>query len=93
MPHAVPVSDAQEQADNSLISSLLSGTNEGQDNFDFLNRDLVPGEKAQDAVDFEDISDDDLAEEEDTAAAPTGGANGEGADDTEDDLLGDPFAS
>ncbi|EON67046.1 hypothetical protein W97_06163 [Coniosporium apollinis CBS 100218] len=90
MPHAVSVPDAQEQADNSLISNLLSGGNDGQDNFDFLNRDLVPGEKAQDAVDFEDISDDDLAEEED-APDTTARANGDVAGDTEDDLLGESF--
>ena len=59
MPHAVDECDAQDELDDLLIQQALDPQNE----FDF-SRDLEPGEKADDAIDFEDISDDDLAEEE-----------------------------
>lgn len=55
--------DAQSQADEELISKLLTNTAEGGD-FDFVNRDLEIGEKADDAIDYEDISDDELPDEE-----------------------------
>ena len=60
MPHAVDERDAQDEQDDLLIQKAL----DPQYDFDF-SRDLEPGEKADDAIDFEDISDDDLAEEED----------------------------
>ena len=60
MPHAVLSTDAQDELDELLIQKALDPQNE----FDF-SRDLEPGEKADDAIDFEDIDDDDLAEDED----------------------------
>jgi hypothetical protein len=60
MPHAVTPDDTQEELDNLLIQQALDPQNE----FDF-DRELEPGEKADDAIDYEDISDDDLAEEVD----------------------------
>ena len=50
MPHSVSPRDAQDEADELLIQQAL---------------ELEPGIKADDAIDFEDISDDDLAEDED----------------------------
>lgn len=60
MTHATDVPDAQEEQDNILIQQALDPENP----LDF-SRDLTPGEKADDAVNFSDLSDDDLAEEED----------------------------
>ena len=57
MPHAIVAQDAQ---DDLLIQQALDPEN----SFDFT-RDLEPGEKADDAVNFSDLSDDDLADEED----------------------------
>ena len=66
MPHAMEESDEFE----STLAKLTSGQNEG---LDFLNRELDAGEKADDAVNFEDISDDDLAEDEDGGAVQPAG--------------------
>ena len=52
--------NTQDELDDLLIQQALNPEN----NFDF-DRELEPGEKADDAIDFEDISDDDLAEDED----------------------------
>ncbi|KZF22372.1 hypothetical protein L228DRAFT_268840 [Xylona heveae TC161] len=61
MPHAVPPpGDAQAEQDELEIQKLLN--DEGTGALDFFNRDLDPGEKADDAVDYEDIDDDDLAD-------------------------------
>ncbi len=71
--------DAQDERDNQLISDLLSGVGPDDSAFDFLDRDLEPGEKAKDAEDFEDIGDDDLADEDDglgDAEAGSTGVNG-----------------
>ena len=69
MPHAMDPRDGMEEQDNefeSTLAKLTSGQNEG---LDFLTRDLDNAEeKADDAVNFEDISDDDLPEEEDGGA-------------------------
>ena len=59
MPHATVAQDAQ---DDLLIQQALDPEN----SFDFT-RDLEPGEKADDAVNFSDLSDDDLADDEDGA--------------------------
>ncbi|KAE8450590.1 hypothetical protein EG329_005934 [Mollisiaceae sp. DMI_Dod_QoI] len=90
----------QEAEDERALQNLLahpeqSGQNEGL--FD-ENRPLDAGEKADDAQDFEDISDDDLPDEEEA----TGGRDDEapgltddvdmGIDD-DDDLFGDNQAS
>ncbi len=60
MPHATAVRDAQEEQDDLLIQRALDPENP----IDF-SRELDPGEKADDAVNFSDLDDDDLAEDED----------------------------
>lgn len=59
MPHATSPRDLQEELDDILIQQTLN--TEGGFNFD---RELEPGEKAEDAIDYEDLSDDDLADDE-----------------------------
>lgn len=68
MPHALSPHDSQEELDDLLIQQALDPENP----LDF-NRELEPGEKADDAIDFGDLSDDDLAEDEDEGRpqAPT----------------------
>lgn len=94
MPHATEDIDQlvsnDEVADNddALISSLLAGVGQADDGggLDVFNRDLEVGEKADDAVDYEDISDDDLPDEEpthDDASIPNGRAS---QDDTSRDV-------
>jgi len=56
MPHATALHGSDDEA---LIEQILDPSYQ----IDF-NRELEPGEKADDAVDFEDISDDDLADDE-----------------------------
>lgn len=60
MPHATAVRDAQEEQDDLLIRRALDPENP----IDF-SRELDPGEKADDAVNFSNLDDDDLAEDED----------------------------
>lgn len=62
MPHATSPLESQEELDDLLIQQALDPENP----IDF-NRELEPGEKADDAIDFGDLSDDDLAEDEDGA--------------------------
>ena len=59
MPHATSLEDLQEEADELLIQQALDPENP----IDF-NRELEPGEKADDAIDFGDLDNDDLAEDE-----------------------------
>lgn len=73
MPHSMPPPDEDED----LIQNLLDSTPMNGGSLDFLSRDLVPGEKADDAIDYEDIDDDDLPDEElpkDTAGQGSKGA-------------------
>jgi transcription initiation factor TFIID subunit 1, fungi type len=58
--------DAQVLRDNELISGLLSASVDAGGEFGLfdLNRPLELGEKADDAVDYEDLSDDDLPGDE-----------------------------
>lgn len=63
MPHAISPHDSQEEQDDLLIQQALDPENP----IDF-NRELEPGEKADDAIDFGDLSDDDLADDEDQIA-------------------------
>ncbi|KAF2176337.1 hypothetical protein K469DRAFT_700056 [Zopfia rhizophila CBS 207.26] len=68
MPHAVGQDDSFEEDDNTLDKLLQEAAEGGNGSFnlDELNdRPLEVGEKAEDAVDFMDIGDDDLAEDED----------------------------
>ncbi|KAI9834937.1 MAG: hypothetical protein M1819_002660 [Sarea resinae] len=83
MPHAVDPKDDQAEQDELAIQRLLNETETGS--FDIFSRDLVPGEKAQDAVDYEDIDDDDLAEEEEGPVSKSADIDGDIADD---DLFG-----
>ncbi|KKZ64857.1 transcription initiation factor TFIID subunit 1 [[Emmonsia] crescens] len=64
MPHATGSEGAESEDEdfNNLMRQMNAPTNETS--FDFLQRDLEPGEKADDAVDYEDIDDDDLPDEE-----------------------------
>ena len=64
MPHAVDKHEDEDERDNNLISELITGVQNEENSLDFLSRDLEPGEKANDAEDFEDIGDDDLADDE-----------------------------
>ncbi|KAF9889243.1 hypothetical protein FE257_007556 [Aspergillus nanangensis] len=69
MPHATgPGSAEPEDADfENVMRQMNDPPGEGGMSFDFLQRDLEPGEKADDAVDYEDFDDDDLPEEEEKA--------------------------
>lgn len=60
MPHAISPHDSQGEQDDLLIRQALDPENP----FDF-DRELEPGEKADDAIDFGDLSDNDLADDED----------------------------
>jgi transcription initiation factor TFIID subunit 1, fungi type len=84
MPHATESASFEEDDDDftKALSMLQSG-----EATDFLNGDLDVGEKAADAVDYEDISDDDLADDEDDAG-PVRPSEGMSAG-KEDGLLGD----
>ncbi|KAL4810896.1 hypothetical protein BDV18DRAFT_3227 [Aspergillus unguis] len=68
MPHATSNSPGPEaeDADFDNVMRQMNGppTGEGGMSFDFLSRELEPGEKADDAVDYEDFDDDELPEEE-----------------------------
>ncbi|KAI9744392.1 MAG: hypothetical protein M1818_001921 [Claussenomyces sp. TS43310] len=84
----------QQQQDDAALQSLLHASAEGGESGVLdLNRDLDVGEKADDAEDFEDISDDDLPEEEETSGGI--GLEGPGLTDDggtsheADDLFGD----
>ncbi|KAJ8066328.1 hypothetical protein OCU04_005403 [Sclerotinia nivalis] len=59
----------QDEEDEKAMKTLLSAENYGKDEGDglFGDRPLEVGEKADDAQDFEDISDDDLPEEEEAS--------------------------
>ena len=59
MPHATSLGNPQDAEDDALIQEAL----DPQSTLDF-DRDLDPGEKAVDAVDFGDLSDDDLADDD-----------------------------
>ena len=59
MPHATSPGDSQDEQDDILIQQALDPENP----IDFT-RELEPGEKADDAIDFGDLADDDLAEDE-----------------------------
>ncbi|KAI9823580.1 MAG: hypothetical protein M1832_002361 [Thelocarpon impressellum] len=68
------VRGSSKDDDDQLIQSLINADPLAGDKLDVFGRALEPGEKADDAVDYEDIDDDDLADEDD--AAPEGGAVG-----------------
>ena len=84
-----------QENDDQLIANLISADPASGEKLDFLNRALVPGEKADDAVDYEDIDDDDLADEDDGDGILDGGpvgstaVNGAWQDDGGSGGLGD----
>ncbi|KAJ5661862.1 transcription initiation factor TFIID [Penicillium maclennaniae] len=69
MPHATQNSASEAPPDDAFenVMRQLNNYEDGGPQFDFLSRDLEVGEKADDAVDYEDFDDDELPEEE---AAP-----------------------
>lgn len=67
MPHAVTPRDAQDELDDDLIRRTINDENPFGFGQNILERELDLGEKADDAVDFGDLSDDDLADDEDAA--------------------------
>lgn len=80
MPHATTLHQSGDDHDDMLIQQFLDAPTI-EDPFG-LNRELEPGEKADDAVNFEDISDDDLAADEDAEGErkpQTGGGDQSGA--------------
>ena len=64
MSRSSPRDDLAEE-DERLIQNLLTQDPSNPGSVPNFDRDLEPGEKADDAVDFADLSDDDLAEDED----------------------------
>ncbi|KAF2470440.1 uncharacterized protein BDR25DRAFT_34825 [Lindgomyces ingoldianus] len=117
MPHATMDSDlepyaAQQQReldDEAKILAMISGNSGGTDADDFLkgvaDRDLDVGEKADDAVDYGDISDDDDLPDEEDVVFGNGVQHASGStvqdftpdgfeqDDDLDDLFGDGMSS
>ncbi|GLA56154.1 hypothetical protein AnigIFM63604_004905 [Aspergillus niger] len=85
MPHATepPAPDAEDTAFENVMRQMNGPFGGGDMSFDFLSRDLEPGEKADDAVDYEDFDDDELPEEEERTGPPA--ENGvEGPEDDAD---------
>ncbi|PYI05411.1 putative transcription factor TFIID complex 145 kDa subunit [Aspergillus sclerotiicarbonarius CBS 121057] len=72
MPHATepPAPDAEDAAFENVMRQMNGPLGDGAISFDFLSRDLEPGEKADDAVDYEDFDDDELPEEEERTGPP-----------------------
>ncbi|GLI76116.1 hypothetical protein PoHVEF18_004386 [Penicillium ochrochloron] len=85
MPHATQ-NQAQEAPEDAEFDNVMRQLNnyEGGPQFDFMNRDLDVGEKADDAVDYEDFEDDELPEEEEPEALRRPSEN-----DAHDDLFAD----
>ncbi|KAL8777193.1 MAG: hypothetical protein Q9213_007965 [Squamulea squamosa] len=63
MPHATSALDTQDVEDDLLIQQVLDPENTSFD----VSRELEPGEKADDAVDYGDLGDDDLADDEEAS--------------------------
>ncbi|KAL2870947.1 DUF3591 domain-containing protein [Aspergillus lucknowensis] len=78
MPHAIasPAPDAEDSDFDNVMRQMNGPMTDGDISFDFLSRELEPGEKADDAVDYEDFDEDDLPEEEEIShhkvAVPVG---------------------
>ena len=89
MPHATETGAPEpEDTDFENVMRQMNGPLEGGMSFDFLSRDLDPGEKADDAIDYEDIEDDDLPEEEAAALqGPTQNGVGVSEDQEMKDML------
>lgn len=76
MPHATQTA-APEASDDPEFDNLMEQLHnpQSQQSLDFMSRDLEVGEKADDAIDYEDMSDDDLPEEELAVVAQLPAAN------------------
>ncbi|KAJ5647110.1 Transcription initiation factor TFIID subunit 1domain of unknown function [Penicillium lividum] len=94
MPHSTnPAPDIPEDSEFENVMRQLNNY-EGGPQLDFLSRDLDVGEKADDAIDYEDFDDDELPEEEEapsTRLPPTDAGPDSFADLEADDtaLFGD----
>ncbi|KAK4870868.1 hypothetical protein LT330_000105 [Penicillium expansum] len=65
MPHATPKApEGEDDADFDDVMRQLNNYEDTGPSLDFLSRDLEVGEKADDAIDYEDFEDDELPEEE-----------------------------
>lgn len=86
MPHATQNESPGEPEDTEFDNVMRQLNNyEGGPQLDFLSRDLDVGEKADDAVDYEDFDDDELPEDE-TPAVPLHPSTNDGDDDPFADL-------
>lgn len=89
MPHATnddqPMADFNE--DDEIARFLnMGGSGAGVGEGDASNYELDPGEKSDNAIDYEDMSDDDLPEEEEATAHPENGNGAAGDEDGDADL-------
>ena len=81
MPHSTEDDHAMDEDDQIARFLNIGGTGAGVGEGDASNYELDPGEKSENAVDYEDMSDDDLPEEEEATAHPDAGtADGDDAD-------------
>ncbi|ODH44758.1 hypothetical protein ACO22_00748 [Paracoccidioides brasiliensis] len=76
MPHATGSDGVESDNEdfNHVMRQINAPTNDAS--FDFLQRELEPGEKADDAVDYEDIDDDDDLPDEEIGLPHVGDENG-----------------
>jgi hypothetical protein len=84
MPHSTEDDHAVSENDQIARFLNMGSSGAGQGDGDASNYELDPGEKDENAVDYEDMSDDDLPEEEEATAHPDAGATD--GDDAEADL-------
>ncbi|KAL1996046.1 hypothetical protein VTN49DRAFT_581 [Thermomyces lanuginosus] len=95
MPHATE-NDVDVDVDDIEFQNVMRQINapHGGD-FEFMTRDLEPGEKAEDAVDYEDIDDEDLPDEEEPSGAGARPAAGSPKSELigDEDLFGDDQAA
>ncbi|KAL5334469.1 hypothetical protein BJX70DRAFT_16819 [Aspergillus crustosus] len=91
MPHATasPVPDVEDAEFDNVMRQMNGPMTDGGPSFDFLSRELEPGEKADDAVDYEDFDDDDLPGEEEITGLDTrsGAVNDLELPEASDDVL------
>ena len=92
MPHATGTGEGEpEDADFDNVMRQLNGPF-GEENvsFDFMTRELDPGEKADDAIDYEDFDDDELPEEESGVRAQDTAVDVREEEKTAEDLFNEP---
>lgn len=65
MPHAVPARNLQDEHDDELVNKLIADDGSFDFGGNLLDRDLELGEKAHNAIDYEDQDDSSLPDEED----------------------------